>query len=369
MEKVKSIQFELSLKGRGIVNFDDNSKASTMTRYKNKVNFNDYKTRNDSGAIVDKANIKIAKKVYSEDDYKVKISSSCLRKGIFTDEMEYITPEISYSKNVLSATIGTRAMIMRGYMFVGEGTSYSVKRKSALNISDAIQTNDALVSVDTCTATGARNNTSLFSIENVGDITYKANGTISIKQLQFISTDPRYDRLAVPNDWADNDESVYRQSLKANFETFNPKVGYFLNKKSVNKLGRYAESGMVLNEEAIVEMVKEILVKLRTLSIERTTAYATADSLRIKLIRDVINDSICGTWIEINSMDDINNLDLSFEDFYEEVPEAEVCKVRAEIDGGMANSEKSKKDKKDKKPKAKKEVAEPVDVATEEETN
>lgn len=341
---VKAVKFEINLKGRGVVNFDDSSKRFLMMKYEG-VNKSDY--LND--------NVKIAKKEYTEDGFKLKISSGCMRKAIYADTMEYVTPEIAYSKTVLGSAIASPTMLTRGYMFaVKDGVS--VKRKGVLSISDAIQTNDAKIIVETCTASGQRNDTSMFGVENVGDITYKSVGSISIKDLQFVSTDPRYDRLAVPHDWIDNETSIYRTALKCNIPNIEPKVGYFMAKTSLNKLGRYAESGMVINNEAVKSIVKELLANIRKLSITRATAFAEVESFKIKLIKDVINDNINGEWIEINSVEDIENLDLNFEDFYEEVDEAEVMKSRAEIDI-LFTERVDKKDKEKKEKAAKKKAA------------
>lgn len=339
-KKIKSIRFELGINGRGIVNFDGGSKSELMKQY-DSVNKADY----------DNKNVKVAKKVYTEDDFKIKISAECLRKSIYGEYMDYVTPEIAYSKTVLSSAIGTQYMLTRGYAFMcNEG--YAVTRDSALTISDAIQTNDAKVVMDFCTASGQRNNTSVYGVERVGDITYLSKGAISLKKLQFISTDPRYSRMAVPHDWTE-ESSIYMTALKANIPNFNPKVGYFLSKGSVNNFGRYAESGVRINNEAIIDIVKCILTDIRSINISRATSYAEAVSLRIKLISDTINDNLSEEWIELKTIEDINNLSFEIEDFYNEFQEADVMKVRSEIDGAMgaAKNNKGTGDKKTTKAK------------------
>lgn len=331
-KKIKAIKFEINLKGRGVVNFDDSSKRFLMMKYEG-VNKADY--MND--------NVKIAKKEYSNDGFKVKISSACLRKHIFGESMEYVTPEIAYSKNVLSSVIANPTMLTRGYMFACKD-GVSIKRKGPLSISDAIQTNDAKVVMEMCTATGQRNDTSMFGIESVGDITYKSVGSLSVKQLQFVSTDPRYDRMAVPHDWVENESSMYRTALKANIPNINPTVGYFVAKSSINKYARYAESGMLINDDALQSIIKELLINIRAMFIERATSFAEVESFRILLVRNAINDIANGKWLEITSEEDINNLILDLENFYEQVDEAETMKNRAEIDNLDAERKVNKKE-------------------------
>ena len=99
---------------------------------------------------------------------------------------------------------------------------YQYKKKSALTLTSAVQTNNALSSIEVGTTSGVKNtdenksDNTLHYHETIGDITYLATGVIDLMQLQFVSMDEIFDRLALNSDYF----NVYKNSNFYRFSKF-----------------------------------------------------------------------------------------------------------------------------------------------------
>lgn len=327
--KIKHVNFEIKLKGNGIVNFDSGDQKFLWNRESKEGNKNKFSSANDNNVY--------AKKVYFRDDsnnlnYKIKISSDALRNAIFKMDAIATNPSISHHKSLLYSFIGSTMGLVRGYMFTGEEI---IKRKSPLTITAAIQTNNAESYMELHSRSGEKkiNNdtdekdTTLFNKETIGDITYKAEGSINTQGLEFLSCDPIFDRYSFNSD----DYNILKTFLKNTLPNFDGELGYYSLKSSVIDVAEY---GIKLTNEQIVYLIKETLKRILALSIQRANAYVKLESLKIELVTDVINAKN-NVWVEIKTKEDVDNLDFDIEEYYVLADESSAKKQREDIENRL----------------------------------
>ena len=356
---MKALLIKGHICGKGCVNFDD-SDQQRFTLKKFGISEN-----------VPNKNVKLAKKAYflkvDEEgnpvlkdgekvyDYKVKISSECLRKAIFANEAEYTNPMIKFSDTVSANYMLSPTALGRGYMFANTDGE-TLKRKSPLTVSDAIQSNGARSSLEIGTTSGERNDTSFFYTETVGDIEYDFTAVIDIKTLIFVVADPLFDRMAIKPDWIDT--GLAEKMLEMHFPGIShPYKGYF-TASSKTLTQEISEYGIILNKEVVEYVVKYILKNILGISIKRNTAYANVTSISIKEVNDIINDKFDSAdgWKTITSSEDVDKLSFDIECPYVPASADEIEKMKkikeeyeAEKNGRKEEKEKDKEERKARK--------------------
>lgn len=322
-ENVRNIIFESVLEGRGIVNFDDTGNKQYYIHNKRVDGL-----PNASGK---RENIKYAKKNFycteitdGEEkkkiyEHKIKISAEKYRKYIFTREEEIEIPNpmlINLPPEHQTSILLTANMIERGWLVTLKDTG-GLGKKTSLRVTDCEQYEDekdsekAISKFDVNSSRG-QSDTSFRYTETIGKVKYKVSGDISLSELQFISTDPAMDRMAINSD---NVEAKFGQNaLNKLSRSFGVEGGWkhseFADKAKMEICDwPITESGVLFNNDLTVQLAKDILKKIFIWQIHTSTGYAKRESLRIKFIKDVTDFD--GEWIAINSINDIENLDFS----------------------------------------------------------
>lgn len=343
---VKNILFKVKIKGNGIVNFD----SSDQRWFYNGSNLNHMKTIHQ--------NTSYAKKKFYGDandlKYKISISSDCLRHEIFKEDVAFQSPNIINNPALLYSFIASPMGLLRGYMFAEQGEQ--LKRKSAITIIDAQQTCDAISYIETFSRSGQKNQDSdvvdntFFKKEVVGDISYATEGDIDLSQLQFVSASQLFDRYGLNPDLFD----TYKKFLKAKLPSFNSELGYYMMKNSSVELSEY---GFRLSEEDVNALVKLLFKKLLTMNIKRKNAYAKTQELEYKLVYDSLEDTFDNTegWKTIKSLEDLENIKFSLEDFYIKEDTSAAEEKNRLIQADYDKRKQAKKDKETEKKAAKKE--------------
>lgn len=324
MEKVKSILLKVELKGRGVVNFDSNEQRFLWNK----------NTHGTGQEIVNHDNVSFAKKRwYKENDvftHRLVISSNCLRHNIFSEDILFQSPNIISNKNLLYSMIGSPGSLLRGYMFT-ERNSSGIKRSSVLNITDAEQTSNALSSIETFARSGEKvkdeneSDITYYKKETIGDITYEAKGSIDLMQLQFVSCDEVFDRLAFNPDNFDE----YVSAMKSRLSTFNPKLGYFQIKGSVVEIPEY---GIQLSKDNVVQLTKELLSRILKVKIRKASAYAEVVKVSYKLVYDGFKDKMSddNNWLELTE-ENISEFNFEPENYYVEYDDNDAKSLRLEL--------------------------------------
>jgi hypothetical protein len=348
-KNTKSIQFDLTLNGKGIVNFDSSEQLDFLSSV-GIVNYGEKSFYSGGKAL---SNVLFSKKNFrkTEDgktEYHVKVSSECLRNAIFKNGMPAQSPTIMALPNVLYRAIAHPDSLLRGYMYTESGKG-SIKRKSPLYITDAEEIGEwrTSISTDFHSRSGekelsngkdensAKDNT-IYKIENVGDVTYKCTGGIDLQELAFISADPIYDRMAVEVDGGVNEE-IYINALKENFPNSTPEFKYYYLKNAYTA-DEWAERGILLDTETVNQLVKHVLKNILNIYIIKRNAYLKADKLTLKVFTDEGVETV-----DVN----LNNIDSLNFDFQSNYLEADFEKIKA-------NKEEIEKKKSTKKNSSKK---------------
>lgn len=358
-KNVRAIKFTTYFSGNGCVNFDSGEQSYFLS-----------KAKLYSGMI--HKNVLFAKKIFKTDigengettyKFKFKISSECLRHSIFEETIPFQNPNIMAIPHVLYNAIAMPDQIIRGYMFA-QNTINSLRKRSALTICDAVEEGmwrDTTVfdfhsrsgeKDKTVKNDGDGGDTTIYSIENVGNLKYKADGFIDLTELQFISGDVIYDRMAVDADGGAN-EIIYLDALKRNFPSLNPHFDYYYMANAYSK-DEWGERGILLDFESVNSMVISTLKNIMKININHRNANLIFDKLVIKVICDGNEES---EEIEITP----SNVDeFYFKYFTKYLPaDAELIKNNKNI---IAKAkEKAKDDKKSKDTKKSKETKPVVD--------
>jgi hypothetical protein len=335
-KKVKHVNFKLTLKGNGIVNFDSGDQKFLWNRESKKGNKNVFSSSDNNNMF--------SKKHYFTDEngnlsYTIKISSDALRNAIFKGDAIATSPSIQHHKSLLNSFIGSPLGLIRGYMFASSNETY--KRKSPLTITSAKQTNNSVSYMEFHSKSGDRNDTSIFNKETIGEITYSSEGCVNLQSLELLSCDTIFDRISFNAD----DFEILKIFLTNNLPNFTPELGYHKLKTSSIDVAEY---GVKLNGETILYLIKETFKRILNLSIERSTAYAKTDSLEIELVYDAVDISKNKT-IKIKSMEDIDNLNFEVEEFYVLSDEIQSKEQRKTIEDTLKNLAKKKKEENDEK--------------------
>ena len=335
--KTKEILFRIKIKGNGIVNYDFKGQKRILKKLVNHL-YNEFD------------NTSYAKKnFYGDGQYKIKISSNSLRYSIFRNDMIAASVNIMNSKTLLNSYIGSTVGILRGYLFA---KSISLHKSGAFTIVDAEQTSEALSYMEQFTKSGDKtasdNSNTIFSKETIGDIEYQSFGSINLESLQFMSCDPIFGRLNFHPD----DVEILTTILKNNIPNFNSEKGYYKLKTSSVDI---EEEGIKFSDENVKFLVKELMIRILSLKIKRSGAYAELDSLEYKLVNDPISDNYSNEdgWNRLENIDDIDNMNFDVEEFYEHVDSKIVDEKRLEIAKSINESNKKNADKKNANKKSK----------------
>jgi hypothetical protein len=349
---VKNILIKAELEGVGIVNMDSNDQKWLFNKTKN-------------GEYNKRENVSYAKKnFYMEGEnlkYKIKISSDCIRNAMFKNEMVSQSPNITHNDAILYSFIATPMGMIRGYLFTNK--IEPLKRSGALTICDAEQTCNAVSYIEICSKSGEKtsndgtsekSDTTFFKKETVGKIHYETEGVIDLSKLQFISADQVFDRYGLNPDKF----SLWKQFMSLRLKNFNSNLGFYKLSTSVIDI---PEQGVLFSNENVLDLVKDTLIRLLSLSIQRKGSYAKVNKLKIKLVYDPISDikDNADSWIEIVSLEDINSLNFEVQEFYSLVDVEQAKLLRADIVSNLnaiKQTEKIENAKKAEASKAAKEI-------------
>lgn len=313
MTKIKGIRFKMNLEGQGVVNFDGDVDKFCQKQLKGFEHINPHNK-----------NYKFAKKVYRIDeegklDYKLKISSACLRHEMFTNPFGNTPISIINTKLEWYHYILSSCGLLRGYMFTQDKLP-TIRRKSPITICDAIQTNDAKSFMEIGTQSGNIHNDSEISLhthEQVGDITYTAEGFINIQELRFFSCSLKYDRLGINpdiltyiNDKKENIADTVLKNLYGKDAKYDIGLFYYNEFAKASEL----ELGILLGDEITINLVKDALMRMFDVYIKRSGSFAKVKNIEIQLVSDVLDTS--NEWIELNSHSDIVNLNFEVDNAY-----------------------------------------------------
>ncbi|PCI53585.1 MAG: hypothetical protein COB36_12165 [Alphaproteobacteria bacterium] len=279
MEKVtgiKSVDFKITAKGHGVVNW--NGPTTLSSEGKTVDNHTLPKLRgytNLTGKVKEETGYQY-KKEATDIDFKktpLYISQNCIRHHLFREQAF----DIHYAKkNNLEKVLASITGLMRGYVV----PSSQNKRTSPLLMEDFV---DQLGNgnFEQFGQAGERDSSSFFSKTTFGDTEYKSYGSISIEQLQFISLDKKFDREAMEIKEGQGDEVAesVNQFIQSLNTELNPEAQFHTNYVRKGTIFEEGEVGILLNDDAVQALVEHTLERISNLSIRQAKSYMYVDEV------------------------------------------------------------------------------------------
>ena len=357
---MKSVLFDITFKGNGIVNFDDGERQMEILRA---IGIKGVLPKD-----IGNANINIAKHDYEpieakeKDDknkyvYRIKVGADCLRHAIFGD-----TPptDIMFNDYIFARYAVTEKALCRGYGFMSDNGSYT--RSTVLTIDDAVQTDvNEFINLQVNTKTGKRDSTSLRYTETIGEKRYHTSGKIELAKLAFVSASPKFDRMAICPDLVKN--QIFDDAIKERYgELAKIEKGYFSLKDNDLSVP-YSEFGFLLNKEMVDYLTKWMIKRLLRIEINRAGASFKVEKLNIKFVNDIFKDVYTDPendhdgWKLIKSDEDIDNLEMIYnDDIWVKSNDKDIIDFEKEVEEmkqKLAEAKENKKKKGKKKEEAK----------------
>ena len=281
MEKVtgiKSVDFKITAKGHGVVNWNgptnlaqengntvDNHTLPKLRGYSNlsgKVKDTGYKYRKEPTDI----NFK---------ETPLYISQNCIRHHLFREQAF----DIHYArKSNLDKVLASVTGLVRGYVV----PSTQNKRTSPLLMEDFV---DQLGNgnFEQFGQAGERDSSSFFSKTTFGDTEYKSYGSISIEQLQFISLDKKFDREAMEVKDGQGEEvaQAVQEFIQSLDVSLNPRAIFHPNYVRKGTIFEEGEVGILLDDDAIKALINHTLEGIQNLSIRQAKSYMYVDTVLV----------------------------------------------------------------------------------------
>jgi len=288
-----------------------------------------------------------------DDRARLYISQNCIRQAIFKD-YSYGLKNVTLDNvsDVLCSILG----LVRGYVIAENKTS--LKRKSSLYITDFVSSEDTKLNYEQFTQAGARDSTSIYSKHTTGKTEYTAHASINIEDLQFLPLEDSLGRSCFREILSEQEglelaEKITKSLIELDFSgEKNPQAVFSNNYKRVNSICKVGEAGILLNDDAIDIIVKEIISLIENLSIVRTAGYVRVN----KIIVDY------NSGIPLRIKNDIDSIETEKTEKYNVYYEAQDF-TKEEYNAKVANALKPKKEKaksKDKKETVKEETQEAI---------
>ena len=296
IEGIKSVDFYIEAKGNGVVNWNGSTRLVTIAdNGKDKIIDNHTlpklrKYSNLSGEYWDDGKPKY--KYTNEIDFKetpLYISQNCIRHHLFRANsfLDFQSPEVI---NNLDKLLCSMVGLVRGYVITKPNED---KRTSALLLEDFVDqlgngNYEQMVKAGTKEKTknkvGKESSASLYSKTTFGKTHYKACGSISIEQLQFISLDSKFSRQAITYA-QEKDKKILAEKL-TNYinelgNTDKAEAIYHKNYVRQGSIYDIGEAGILLNDAAIDVVVNEMLGLLENLTIRQAKGYMYVDKIEL----------------------------------------------------------------------------------------
>lgn len=270
---IKSVDFKIEAEGFGVVNWNGTASLYLPEVKKRVENHILPKLR---GIDINRVNF------LDEIDEKAKlyISQNCIRQAIFKD-YSYGLKNITQNnvKEVLCSILG----LVRGYV-IAEGAT-SLKRKSSLYITDFVCSDDTKINYEQFTQAGSRDNTSIYSKHTTGKTAYTACASINIEDLQFLPLEDSLGRSCFREILAEQEGVDLAKQITQSLKDLdfsgekNPQAIFSNNYLRINSICKIGEAGILLNDDAIDIIVKEVISLIENLSIVRTSGFVRVNKI------------------------------------------------------------------------------------------
>ena len=278
---IKSVDFVVKASGYGVVNFNGQVDFHNPDPKAKKAltNHSIPKLRgfsNETGKISENG-YRFLKETHQVNfkENPMYIGQNCIRHHLFKDQShDFHFANKDNAKDLLISVSG----LLRGYVI----PSVQWNRASPLYVEDFV---DQLGNgnYEQFANSGAKDSNSIFSKITFGETSYLSKGSISIENLQFISLDKKFDREAIVVK-SEKEGIALAESLTKFITDLDPMsknkplatFGKYYRKGSIFK---EEEFGILLNDDAIDNLVQLSLEMLSDLSIRQAQGWMSVDDV------------------------------------------------------------------------------------------
>lgn len=205
----------------------------------------------------------------------LKISPNALRNRMFNRTQPFQTSHMfTKDSELIPYQIANETSLLRGYLL----TDASLKRKSPIMISDAIQYRGDLLKMEYASSSGPKTDTSLYMVDSVGEVGYKFEASIDIAELGFVSCDPIFDRPAFNADMFDEYRNVLGKNL--DFDASSLEIKHYVKAHSEIPV---AERGILLPPDTIKKLVITAISNILRIEFKKASGYARVTELSVLL--------------------------------------------------------------------------------------
>ncbi|WP_163597563.1 type I-Fv CRISPR-associated protein Cas7fv [Moraxella catarrhalis] len=293
---IKSVDFKIHAYGHGVVNWNGSIELKTLIdgSWKTVTNHNMPKLRgyinkklasNDKGEKFE--TLKEATEI-NFDETPLYISQNCIRYHLFKDDViNWQHPKIHENVDMILCSM---TGLLRGYVIPKNEN----KRTSPLLLTDFLelgkkgnfeQLGRAGSKEKQETKSGKDKSNSLFSKTTFGDTKYVAYGSINIEQLQFIALSNDFGQEAI-RITTDKEGIALAKKIENYIKTLDFAHGDIkatYHSSFVRKGTIFAEGqkGILLNEDAIDTLVKQMLNMIENLGFSQAKGYMYVEDVRV----------------------------------------------------------------------------------------
>lgn len=353
---VKSIKFNLTLKGHGVVQTDGQEQGSAMVYKRGDVSM---------AAAFDKHGQLLKNIVWAKGNFEryldeegktrlrkiLKISGDGLRHAIHREAMPANTPSILLSPESCIFATASLDMLIRGWLSLSK--SMEGRKRSAYTIT-AAEAPDAQLNLELFANSAPKTkksessdeakdeprDTSLFARETTGDTCYNATGFIDVEELRFISVSDIYGRRAISDDMAE----LYRAQLSENLGSEVDVPRYWKRKNGSSNI---PERGILLDNAQVSRLILHLLKGMANIHIVKSASgFAQTSELTIFPLKDANYAPCDGVKVFDGNVFNSSVIPTSFVSPWEEITEEE-GRARVEtIDSAIAANKKERKETK-----------------------
>lgn len=271
---IKSVDMKIESEGHGVVNW--NGSASLFLNSDNQQKVDNHTLPKMRGVDIHR----VSNHRQIDDNAKIYISQNCIRQAIFKD-YSYGLKNVNLSNvsEVLSSLLG----LVRGYVIAEDKTS--LKRKSALYITDFNSSEDTKINFEQFSQAGQRDSTSIYSKHTASNTKYTAYASINIEDLQFLPLEDSLGRSCFKEVISEQEGIELAKKITQSIKdldftnTKKPEAVFSNNYIRINSICKTGEAGILLNDDAIDILVKEVVSLIQNLSIVRTSGYMTVTNV------------------------------------------------------------------------------------------
>ena len=282
---IKSVDLKIKAVGNGVVNYNGSTslmggdgKDVKNHKLPKLIGFTPY-----NGNVKDENGYKYKIKPTEIDVRKnpMYVSNGCIKYHLFKEYVHSSHFANPNDPDSVLQLLASHVGLLMGYVLP---STSSLTRKSPLYI-QPFQETLCNGNFEQCTKAGERDNTSIHSKTSFGDTSYLSYASINIEELQFICADAKFGRQAIVVNTKNS--IVMTETIESYIQSLNPDIkptvtfhDQYVRKGNIYRKDQ-AQSGFLLDGNAIQILVEDFIDRLNELSFFQADGYLSTSSVLV----------------------------------------------------------------------------------------